>query len=57
MVSYNDSTVERNVIDLLAPLVVEDLLDLVTFAWVNVQYPLQQILEGLAYETWKNILP
>lgn len=56
MVADNDAAVERNVVNLFAPLVVVDLLDLVAFAWVDVQNPLEEIFEGLAYETWKNVL-
>lgn len=36
MVAHNDTAIKRNIVDLLAPLVVVDLLNLVTFAWIDV---------------------
>lgn len=36
MVAHNNTAIERNIADLLTPLVVEYLLDLVTFVWIDV---------------------
>lgn len=41
VITHYDATIQRNVVDLLAPIMRKDLLDLVTFTWIYIQDPLQ----------------
>lgn len=36
MIAYDDATVKRNITHLFAPFVIEDLLDSVSFGWIDV---------------------
>lgn len=55
MISHDDSTIQRNVFDLIAPLVIVNLLDPVPFARVYVQDLLKEVLERLTHKVWEDV--
>lgn len=56
MVSNDDSAIQRNVLHLIAPLVLVYLLNPIPFARIYVQDLLQEIFERVAHEVRKDVL-
>jgi len=56
MIAYNNATVQRNITNLFTPLMIKNLLDSISFCWIDVEYLLQKIFELGTYEVWQNVL-
>lgn len=57
MIAHNDAAIERNIVDLLAPLMLEYLLYPVSFRRIDVEYFLEQIFEVRTHPVGQHILP
>ena len=56
MISHYNPTVKRNVAYLLTPFMIENLLNLVSFVWINVEDALKEVFKTVADKVGKNVL-
>lgn len=56
MIANNYPAIERNILDLIAPLMLINLLDSVPLTRIYVKNPLEEIFERVANKAWKDIL-